>query len=215
MNSAVVPTTRGEISSWKTRHLAMNERAKQGNVDLAFIGDSITEGWEGAGKEIWEKFYGSRKTINLGIGGDRTEHVIWRLTHGNLNGIKPKVAVLMIGTNNTGHLMEAPDEAAAGVQSILEILSEKLPQTTIVLHGLFPRSKSPHDAERLNNIAINDRIGRLADGERVIYQDIGEVFLEADGSIAAAVMPDSLHLSEDGYSRWASALEPTLVDLGL
>ena len=94
----------------------------KGDAELAFIGDSITQGWEGRGKDVWEKYYGDRKAINLGIGGDRTEHVIWRLTHGNLGKIKPKVAVLMIGTNNTGHFDQDPAEVAAGVERILEIL---------------------------------------------------------------------------------------------
>ncbi len=129
VNTATIPATRGDEPRWRQRNAAMNQLAKKGNVDLAFIGDSITQGWQGRGKATWDKFYGDRKAINLGIGGDRTEHVIWRLTHGNLGKIQPKVAVLMIGTNNTGHSMQDPSEVAAGVQKILDILSERLPNT--------------------------------------------------------------------------------------
>jgi len=107
-------------------------------VELAFIGDSITQGWEGNGKQVWEKFYANRKPINFGFGGDRTEHVIWRLTHGHLNKIRPKVAVLMIGTNNTGHLMQEPAEVAAGIKKIVGILQQRSPDTKLLLLGVFP-----------------------------------------------------------------------------
>lgn len=184
-------------------------------MDLAFIGDSITQGWEGRGKEVWAKYYGNRKAINLGIGGDRTEHVIWRLTHGNLGKIRPKVAVVMIGTNNTGHFDQDPAQVAAGVERILEILTERLPETKIVLHGIFPRGTDSLDEKRLNNIAINQIIRRFADGDRVHYLEVGDQFLEPDGTISKEIMPDRLHLSKKGYERWAHALEPKLNELGL
>ena len=95
------------------RHEAINARVKEGSVDLVFIGDSITQGWERRGKDVWTKFYGQRNAANLGIGGDRTQHVIWRLNNGNLAGIAPKVAVIMIGTNNSGS--NTPAEIADGV----------------------------------------------------------------------------------------------------
>ncbi|MGI9470318.1 MAG: sulfatase/phosphatase domain-containing protein [Rubripirellula sp.] len=215
VNTAVIPATRGDESRWRERDASMTKLAKQGDVDLAFIGDSITQGWEGRGKEVWEKFYGDRKAINLGIGGDRTEHVIWRLTHGNLGKIQPKVAVLMIGTNNTGHFDQDPKQVAAGVERILDILEERLPKTKVVLHGIFPRGANSLDPKRLNNIAINQSIRRLADGDRVQFLEVGDEFLEEDGSIRKEIMPDRLHLSAEGYERWAQALEPTLKQLGL
>ncbi len=215
VNTAVIPATRGDEPNWRQRDQQLKQNARQGNAKLAFIGDSITQGWEGAGKAVWEAAYGDRQAINLGIGGDRTEHVIWRLTHGNLGKIQPEVAVLLIGTNNTGHFDQDPEQVAAGVKRILEILEERRPQTQIVLTGIFPRGRQPTDLKRLNNVAINQRIRRFADGQRVHYLDIGDVFLEADGTISPQVMPDALHLSEEGYRRWAAALEPTLQALGL
>lgn len=215
VNTAIIPATRGDESRWRERDASMKKKAAQGDVDLAFIGDSITQGWEGRGKAVWQKHYANRKAINLGIGGDRTEHVIWRLTHGNLGKIEPKVAVLMIGTNNTGHFLQDPDEVAAGVERILEILQERLPNTKVVLHGIFPRGPDPLDEKRLNNIAINERIARLADGDQVQFMEIGDRFLEPDGSISKEIMPDLLHLSEAGYELWAKALEPKLKELGL
>lgn len=215
VNSATIPATRGDEKWWRERDAQLTRNARKGGVDLAFIGDSITQGWEGAGKKVWEEFYGDRKPINLGIGGDRTEHVIWRLTHGNLAKIKPKVAVLMIGTNNTGHFDQDPDQVAAGVASILEILKERLPETKVVLQGIFPRGADRFDPKRLNNIAINQRIRRLADGDTVRFLEIGDVFLSADGTLSKKIMPDLLHLNEKGYRLWAEALEPTLEELGL
>ena len=178
VNSAVIPATRGDELGWKDRDRQLTENAKKDDIDLAFIGDSITQGWEGRGKKVWQKYYGDRRTINLGIGGDRTEHVIWRLMHGNLTSIKPKVAVLLVGTNNTGHLMQKPQEVAAGIKHILEILEQKIPETKVLMLGIFPRGRTHFDEKRLNNIAINQMIRRFADGKRVHYADIGEVFSE-------------------------------------
>lgn len=215
VNTATIPATRGDEQRWRERDAQMTTLAKTSEAELAFIGDSITQGWEGAGKSVWEQHYADRKAINLGIGGDRTENIIWRLTHGNLGKIQPKVAVLMIGTNNTGHFMQDPKQVAEGVGEILRILGEKLPDTKIILHGVFPRGASPLDEARLNNIAINQYIRRFADGQRVHYFEIGEQFLEDDGSITRDIMPDLLHLSTAGYERWAKALEPKLKELGL
>jgi arylsulfatase A-like enzyme/lysophospholipase L1-like esterase len=215
VNTAIIPATRGDEPKWNDRDRQLTKEAQKGEAELAFIGDSITQGWEGSGQQVWSNALSKYKPINLGIGGDRTEHVIWRLTHGNLGKIKPKAAVLMIGTNNTGHFMQEPAEVAAGVAEILRILNEKLPDTKVILHGVFPRGKDQFDTGRLNNIAINELIRKLADGERVYYLDIGHKFLESDGTISKAVMPDYLHLSAEGYARWAAALEPQLIELGM
>jgi N-acetylglucosamine-6-sulfatase len=215
VNTATIPATRGDEKWWRERDIAKTEQAKQGIAELAFIGDSITQGWEGAGKDVWQQFYADRKPINLGFSGDRTEHVIWRLEHGNLAQIKPKVAVMMIGTNNTGHSMQEPREVAAGVRQILKILAERTPQTKVLLLGVFPRGQGPFDEQRLNNVAINDYIQKLDDGQRVYYRDIGDAFLNEDGVLSRDIMPDLLHLSPQGYRLWAEAIEPTLKDLGV
>ena len=215
VNSAVIPASRGDEGFWKDRDRQLTMNAGKGDVDVAFIGDSIMQGWEGSGKKVWQKYYGHRKTINLGIGGDRTEHVIWRLTNGNLAGISPKVAVLLIGTNNTGHFMQKPQQVAAGVERILEILKQKTPDTTVLMLGVFPRGKTRFDEKRLNNVAINQLIRRFADGQQVHYADIGDVFLNPDGTLPESVMPDALHLSEEGYERWADAIEPLIKNLGV
>ena len=220
VNPAIIPATRGEEVRngaywWKDRDKQLTENAKKGPYDLAFIGDSITQGWEGKGKEVWEKYYGKTKAINLGIGGDRTEHVIWRLTRSQQMAAKPKVAVVMIGTNNTGHQMQDPEEVAAGVKEILDIIQTRSPKTKILLMGIFPRGATPFDEKRLNNTAINQIIRRYADGNRVQYMDIGNVFLDKEGNLSKEIMPDLLHPGAEGYERWAKAIAPKLKEMGL
>ncbi|MCA9160318.1 MAG: GDSL family lipase, partial [Planctomycetales bacterium] len=193
------------------RHEAMNERVKQGDVDLVFIGDSITQGWEGSGKEVWQKFYGERKAVNLGISGDRTQHVIWRLDHGNLEGISPKVAVIMIGTNNSGS--NSPEEIADGVTKIVEQIREKTPETKILLLATFPRGADPSDEKRQVNEQSNRIVEQLADNEHIFYLDIGDKFVDSEGKLSKDIMPDLLHLSEQGYTIWAESIEPTLTKL--
>lgn len=198
-------------ANWMKRHEAMNERVKQGNVDVVFIGDSITQGWEGNGKEVWKKFYGDRNAVNLGIGGDRTQHVIWRLDHGNLEGISPKVAVIMIGTNNSNS--NSPEDIAAGVKKIVEQLREKTPETKILLLGTFPRGADASDVKRQVNEESNRIIKQLADDAHVFYLDIGDKFVDAEGKLSKEIMPDLLHLSEKGYTIWAESIEPELKKL--
>lgn len=215
VNSAVIPAHRREEGWWRQREQQKNAEARQGRAQLIFIGDSITQGWEGRGREVWQAHYARYEALNLGFSGDRTEHVLWRLQHGNLGRLHPKAAVVMIGTNNTGHLMQDPEEVAAGVEAIIRLLREKLPETRIVLMAIFPRGQSPLDFGRLNNIAINQRIRRLADGDHVRYLDISDRFLEPDGTLPKQLMPDFLHPGPRGYEIWAEALEPVLKEIGL
>ena len=208
-HSAVTPVPRE--GNWIKRHESFNERVRQGNIDLVFIGDSITQGWEGAGKDVWKKYYGDRNAVNLGIGGDRTQHVLWRLENGNIEGISPKVAVLMIGTNNSGD--NAPEEIADGIEAIVKKLREQLPRTKILLLGIFPRGSGPSDTRRQVNQETNEFVSKLADGEHIFYLDIGEEFLEDNGTLSREITPDLLHLSPKGYEIWAKAIEPKLSEL--
>lgn len=208
-NDAVVPAPRE--GGWMKRHESFNERVKKGNVDLLLIGDSITQGWEGAGKKVWEEFYAKRNAVNLGIGGDRTQHVLWRLDHGNVEGIKPKAAVLMIGTNNSGS--NTSEQIAAGVKAIVDKLKEKLPETKVLVLAIFPRGATKDDSRRKVNAGANELIAKLADGKQVFYQDIGQKFLKEDGTLSKEIMPDLLHLNEASYRIWAEAIEPKVKEL--
>jgi len=193
------------------RHESFNKRVAEGKVDLILIGDSIPHGWEGKGKSIWEKFYGKRNAVNLGIGGDRTQHVMWRLDNGNVKGISPKVAVVMIGTNNSGN--NSPEEIADGLAAITKQLRAKLPETKVLLLGIFPRGANKDDGRRKVNEKANAIFKKLADGKDVHYLDIGEKFLEPDGTLSRKIMPDLLHLSVEGYTIWAESIESSLKKL--
>jgi beta-glucosidase len=197
---------------WMDRHNSFNERVKQGDVDLLFIGDSITQGWEGAGKDVWAKHYGPRKAVNLGIGGDRTQHVLWRLENGNIAGIKPKLAVLMIGTNNSNGEDNTAEDIGAGIQAIVKKLRKDLPETKVLILAVFPRGEKPNP-QREKNAKASEIASQLADNEMVYYLDIGPKFLEADGTLSREIMPDLLHLNPKSYGIWAESIDPTVAKL--
>jgi len=191
------------------QHDSFVQIAKGGDVDLLFIGDSITAGWRGQ-KEIWQKAFGAYKPANFGIGGDRTQHVLWRLENGELDGISPKVAVLMIGTNNSGS--DSAEGIAEGIKRIIETIHSKSSRTKVLLLAVFPRGEKPN-AQRDKLKQVNTTIAKLDNGKDVFYLDIGDKFLESDGSLTKEIMPDFLHLSAKGYQIWADAIGSKLTDL--
>lgn len=195
--------------------IASHERfvkiAQEGTAQLVFLGDSITAGWNGK-KEIWDKAFGAYKPANFGIGGDRTQHVLWRITHGELDGIKPKAVVLMIGTNNSGS--DPAEGIAKGVTAIVETIRAKQPQSKILLLAVFPRGEKPSPNPGREKLAkVNEIIAKLDDGKNIHFLDIGAKFLQPDGSISKEIMPDFLHLSAAGYQIWADAISPKLAEL--
>ncbi len=208
-HSAVTPVPKD--GGWLKRHESFNERVKMGKVDLLLIGDSITQGWEGSGKDVWAKYYAPRNAVNLGIGGDRTQHVLWRLDNGNIDGIEPKAAVIMIGTNNAGS--NTSEEIADGVAAIVKKLRTKLPKTKLLVLAIFPRGANSEDKGRQKNAGANALIAKLADGEMVHFLDIGPKFTAADGTLSKEVMPDLLHLNAASYATWAESIEGKLKDL--
>jgi lysophospholipase L1-like esterase len=212
VESAIIPVPRE--GRHHDRYLMLNERAQshQGELDLLFVGDSITQGWEGAGKEFWERFYGHRRAVNIGIGGDRTQHVLWRLENGNIEGLSPKVTVVMIGTNNSGLNRNSTPEVLEGVTAVVHRIREKLPETKILLLAIFPRGREFNE-QRGRILQVNQALRKLEDGERIHFLDIGHIFLQPDGSLSEEIMPDALHLSPAGYQLWAEAMEPTLQKL--
>ena len=209
-NSATDPAPRPD-KGWQDRHSKFVERIKKGDADLLFIGDSITQGWEGSGKGVWAEEFESKKAVNLGIGGDRTQHVLWRLENGEIDGIAPKAAVVMIGTNNLG--ANTNEEIVAGITSIVKKLNDKLPKTKVLLLGIFPRGEKADNTLRTRIMAINAEIAKLNNKKSVFYKNIGGQFLAEDGSLPKATMPDFLHLSSDAYETWADAIEDDLEDL--
>lgn len=201
------------------RHKEFLKKVASGEGDVVFLGDSITQGWEGNGKKAWADTFAPFKPVNLGIGGDRTGHVLWRITEGKeLEPLKPKLAVIMIGTNNTG--AHSAEQIAGGIKAILDELRKQKPEMKILLLGVFPRGPNAKGvdvvaADKLNPKikAINDLISKYADDKMVFYKDINKEFLNADGGLDRKIMYDMLHLSPEGYAIWAKAIKDDVAKL--
>lgn len=196
-------------NAWLATHQSFVERAKRGDIDVIFYGDSITQGWGIDGKAIWDKRYAPYKAVNFGMGGDSTRQVLWRITHGELDGLHPKLVVLMIGTNNLYSDFNAgtDGEIADGIGLIVDELRQKLPNVRVLLMGLLPR-QNEYFCQRIAN--INLTISKLAGRNRQVrFLDLGPQFMSAPG----VVMPklynaDQLHLVGAGYQVWADAMQP-------
>jgi lysophospholipase L1-like esterase len=196
----------GKFGWWLGRHEAKLQETRAGGVQLAFLGDSITQGWEAAGRESWQRYFGEKRAVNYGFGGDSTQHVLWRLEHGEFDGLSPEAIVLLIGTNNVRHGDFSPEEIAAGIAKIVSVLGEKCPRSRVLLLGLLPRGAEPADRLRQKCEAVNALLPNLANGERVQYLNVNSVLLEDDGRLSQAIAPDWLHLSADGYDRLGRAI---------
>jgi beta-glucosidase len=207
-NTAVMPVPMTK-PGWMDRHDSMNAKARHDKIDLIYIGDSIVQRYEGVGKPVWDHYYAPRNALNLGISGDRTQHVIWRLDHGNIDGISPKLAIVMIGQNNGGH--NTATEIAEGVTEAVKRIRTKLPKTKILLLGIFQRREKP-TPERAVLAEANNIISKLADSS-ISYMDINSVYVQPDGTIPASLMPDFEHPSELGFKRWAEAIEAKVAEL--
>ncbi len=210
-----VPVNRSQRrDEWMARHDAFKARAAEGGIDLLFLGDSITVGWESAGQSVWEAYYAARNAAPFGINGDATQHLLWRLRNGELEGSAPRLIVLLIGTNNNwaSGAPNTPQEIFEGVQAVVAELRARLPETRILLLALFPRGQ-PDSPAHLNNVAANRLIAGLDDGDRIRFRDINHHFVEADGTLSADLFPDGLHPNAEGYARWAAALEDEIAEV--
>jgi beta-glucosidase len=196
------------------RFLELNERVKESGsqAEVIFVGDSITQGWEGNGKEVWAKYYAPRHAINLGIGSDHTQHVLWRLDNGNLEGLKPKVAVVLIGVNNIPDTNNSTRQVLEGVTAVVNKIREKLPETKVLLLGIFP-FREDFNLQRAKALQVNQALHKLDNGKSIFFLDIGHLFIEPDGRISKEMMRDFLHPSATGYRIWAEAMEPKLAEL--
>ncbi|PTX92766.1 GDSL family lipase [Opitutus sp. ER46] len=188
-------------------------------MQVLFLGDSITEGWRKA-PHIWDYFYGMLQPANFGIGGDQTQHVIWRIENGELDGVKAKVVVLMLGTNNTGQ--HTADEIIAADKKIVEMIRAKVPGAKVLVLAVFPRGPrkvkgvlDEADSNRRMEVinAVNAGLAKFDDGKTVRFLNINERFLGQDGKIPHFIMPDQLHPSPAGYQLWAEAMQPLLTEM--
>lgn len=174
----------------------------EGKIDVAFVGDSITARWRDS--ENWKKHWGSYRAVNMGIGGDQTQHVLWRLQNGDLEGYKAKLFVVMIGTNNMWSKEPDPAQAAAGVKAVIDLIQSKQPEAKILLMSILPTGDKPNPG-REKRMAVNELISKYAGGS-VEYMDIAAKYLEPDGTISKEVMHDFLHLAPKGYDIWADSI---------
>lgn len=199
----VRPTPRD--AAWLKRHEGFVAEARKGGVDLLLLGDSLTDAWRGQ-KALWDERFAPLRAANYGMWGDRTEHLLWRLRNGALEG-RPKAVMLLIGTNDLGIGGRSVDETAAGVEAVVEELRGK---ARILLLGIFPRGEKPDDPLRAKIRETNERLSKI---RGVRFLDLGFLFLKPDGAVSKELMPDFLHLSEAGYRLWADAVKDPLDDL--
>ena len=210
-NTAIIPAPFQE-----ERHEGFLAEARQGGIECLLMGDSITDWWRRAGLELYEEHFGPLDCANFGIAGDRTQGVLWRMDNGELEGYSPRLMMLMIGTNNLSgrrSTPNTPEEIAMGIAMIVTKFRSTFPDAKVLLLGVFPRGAEPTNDYREPIRQINDLIANLDDGEYIRFMDIGDHFLEPDGSISVDVMADGLHPTTYGYELWADAVMPTFREM--
>jgi lysophospholipase L1-like esterase len=222
-NTAVQPSPRIPVNEpWLAAHAKRQQVLDAGKFDVLLVGDSITAGWS-KHPELLKKVFGERPVMNLGHPADKTQNIIWRLLNHKLDHISPKLAIVMAGTNNSNEDEWTEEQIAEGVQAIVRVLRAKLPETSVLLLGIFPRGSREQRIEiksGLTDAGMNpqwekiDRVNRIiqtfADGTNVVYLNINQALLNEKGALPVTVMPDLLHPNEKGYELWGNAMTPTL-----
>ena len=219
------PVARGDENS-RAAHAQLVEKARRGGIDVYFAGDSITRRWgasDGAYREFldhWTRNFFGWNAANFGWGGDTVQNILWRLTEGELDGVHPKVIVLMAGTNNVGgaprHGIDAGvvENVVSGMTAVFDVMRRKAPDAIVIVMGITPRTDSGGGAGAMPTIdAINDRLARAADGRRIRYLNINRQLANREGVPREGVTVDGLHLSVTGYQVWADALKPILTEI--
>lgn len=207
--SSVVPVPRTDAGGAERQAEALRRVRAAESADVVFLGASLVQGWEREGASVWKERMTPLGALQIGVGGDRTEHVLWRLAEAPLTRLAPKVIVLNIGSNNLGHGTSDAEQTVLGIRRVVALLREQCPASTVILLDVFPRG------ERMNTLRgeiaqVNQCLTRLDDGSRVRFLRVGDRFVEDDGSIRKETMPDFLHLSEAGYRSWADAIVPEI-----
>lgn len=196
--------------AWQQTHWGFVEKVRKGGVKVLFLGDSLTKGWLESGKETWKGAFASWKTLNIGIGGDTTRQTLWRLDHGALDGIQPRVVVLMIGVNNIFTQTGTDDEIAQGIEAILRKIHTQSPGTKVLLLGILPLG---NDAQTARTKAINAKLAALS-GANIRFLDVSGDFQDAGGLLKPALYhADKTHLSASGYAVLGAAIAPVLEEM--
>jgi beta-glucosidase len=204
---STTPADRPLREGWLERHRRYCARAAAGNLDLVFLGDSLTQRWEGA-PDVWQCYYGKRNAAQMGIDNDGTQQVLWRVDHGTLDGCSPKLIVLLIGINNIGNDNATPEDVHDGIAAILGRIRAKLPKTAVLVMGLLPYDRPGVDYHA--QIAGTNRLlPTLGGRDNVHFLDIGARLL-VNGKVSPVMQPDGAHLSPRGYAIYAEAIEPTV-----
>jgi lysophospholipase L1-like esterase len=211
-NCAMVPAARQveypgmSIERWHQIFAGQSARAAQGNVDVMFVGDSLTEMWP---KALWDKNFGAMKAVNFGISADHTGNVLWRLQDPAIAALKPKLVVLMIGVNNINMCGESADQVFGGIKAVVAKLRQQYPKARILLNAVLPAG-APDSWGRRRIIALNQQVRTLGDGKSVFFHDYGSVFMGEGGVLSRELQPDLLHFSEKGYQLLAEAMRPDI-----
>ena len=211
------PAARNDDATWVSKHTELVEKAKRDNIDLYFEGDSITRRWEATHNANWDQNFGGWRAADFGAGGDRTQNVLYRIEHGELDGVNPKVIVLLIGTNNVGFVpVKGSDEALVeditkGIKACLDVFQQKAPKAKILLMGITPRNTNGSTALMPTINKINQRIAKFANNKRIKYLNINDTLADNDGKLYEGMTDDGLHLTDKGYQIWADAMKPLLI----
>ncbi|MBN1887586.1 MAG: hypothetical protein JW850_06335 [Thermoflexales bacterium] len=199
------------------RHATFLKRIKEGPIGLLFLGDSITRRWVDV-PGLWNHYFARYRPANFGVGGDVTQSLLWRVQHGEIDDIDPRVIVLLIGTNNVPTHTGA--DIAAAIRQVVDMIRMKLPETKILLLAILPRGPQRQDRADANNPyymdiihTANAELAKLDNGDSIRFLDMGSQFIGPDGNIQTAFMPDQLHLVEPGYKIWGEAMKELLEEM--
>ena len=209
---AIVPVAK-DTNWWTKRHEKKVREAGAGDVGMIMIGDSLVHNFEKRGRQLWYLYFGRYQPLNLGFNADLTEHALWRLQNGELDGISPRLAIIMIGTNNGGLRRDAPQNTVAGIAAIINEIRIQLPDTKVLLLGVFPRGALRKHPLRKLNAKVNQVLPELAEEPAVRFLDISNVFLDNKGRLHRNIMYDFLHPTIAGYQLWAEAISPTVLEM--
>jgi lysophospholipase L1-like esterase len=205
----------------KLAHRQMVESLKKGRIDVYFVGDSITRRWRATDYPQfvanWNENFFGWNAANFGWGGDTVQNILWRMQNGELDGVHPKVLVVLAGTNNVGKFPASEakiSEVTRGIRVLLDTLREKAPRATIIVLGILPRNDGAKPTAVMPTIdRINEGIAKLADGKTIRYLNINDKLADREGKLFDGMTVDRLHLSAKGYQVWADALKPLLTEL--
>lgn len=206
----VIPARQNEW--WMSRHESILEKIskEKDKINFVMIGDSITHFMENRANKLLKETFPSIHSLNLGFSADKTENVLWRLKNGEIKGVNPKLVMIMIGTNNSGHRKDNPKDTAKGIELIVNEVKKQCPQSKILLLSIFPRGETSEDQYHLLNKEVNKIIPLFADNKIVFHLDINKYFLNEQGNLVKKYMPDLLHPSYEGYQVWMTAVKETV-----